>query len=54
MFISPANIFLCIIADVCFLGFFFIFGLGSVGALSSVADGFRALTKFDSTSSVGR
>lgn len=54
MFISSANIFLCIIADVCFLGFFLIFGFGAVGALSSVAAGFRALTSYSETSSIGR
>lgn len=54
MFISSANIFLCAIADVCFLGFFLVFGLGSVGALSSIAEGFRALSSYGDTSSIGR
>lgn len=54
MFVSPANPFICIIADVCILFFFFVFGLGSVGALSSIAEGFRVMSSYGGTSGIGR
>jgi TRAP-type C4-dicarboxylate transport system permease small subunit len=53
MFWSPANPFISVIADVCILFFFFVFGLGSVGALSSIAEGFRVLSKYEGTSGIG-
>ncbi|BEI82754.1 hypothetical protein CcaverHIS002_0306220 [Cutaneotrichosporon cavernicola] len=53
MFVSPANPFLSIIADVCILFFFFVFGIGSVGSLSSVAGAFRAYSGYTGVSSFG-
>ncbi|GMK56686.1 hypothetical protein CspeluHIS016_0305260 [Cutaneotrichosporon spelunceum] len=53
MFVSPSNILVCIIIDVCVLFFFLIFGFASVGSLSNVAKGFRILSSYGPSSGIG-
>lgn len=48
-FVSSYNPAVCIIADTCCIGFLWIFGIGSVGSLSTVISWFRVASDYGLT-----